>query len=60
MAKINYSGILYGYIIVFLIIISIPAFMIYKYGFKGYLKKKNQNAKKRFERVKNWLTNKKN
>lgn len=52
MAKINYSGILYGYIIVFFIIISIPAFMIYKYGFKGYLKKRNERSKKRFENVK--------
>jgi hypothetical protein len=54
MAKNNYSysGMLYGYVIVFLIIISMYAFLIYKYGFKGYLVNKNQRAKKRFERVK--------
>jgi hypothetical protein len=52
MAKINYSGMLYGYIIGFLLIISIPAFMIYKYGVKGYLEKRNERRKKRFENVK--------
>lgn len=52
MAKINYSGMLYGYIIGFLLIISIPAFMIYKYGVKGYLEKRNETRKKRFENVK--------
>jgi hypothetical protein len=51
MAKIT-LGLVYGYILVFFIVISIPAFMIYKYGFKGYLVNRNQRAKKRFERVK--------
>jgi hypothetical protein len=51
MAKIT-LGLVYGYVIVFLIIISMYAFLIYKYGFKGYLVNKNQRAKKRFERIK--------
>lgn len=51
MAKIT-LGLIYGYIIVFFIIISIPAYMIYKYGFTGYLEKRRKNQNERFERVK--------
>jgi hypothetical protein len=51
MAKIT-LGLVYGYIIVFFIIISIPAYMIYKYGFTGYLEKRRKNQNERFERVK--------
>jgi len=51
MAKIT-LGLVYGYTLVFFIIISIPAYMIYKYGFNGYLEKKRERRNKRFARAK--------
>jgi hypothetical protein len=44
----------YGYIIVFFIIISIYAYMIYKHGgFYGYLENRKKRRDKLLERTKN-------
>jgi len=55
MAKIT-LGLVRGYILVFFIIvlvsISMPAYMIYKYGFNGYLEKKRERRNKRFAHIK--------